>query len=583
LPDKETDSPWRAAGVGKPPAFDMKEVSNGVLIMKTDGGNTAFFARDESRFNNESGLTAEIKIKVIEASYQGFQGACFSVQDGKREGKITFYPDHISIRDQNTEKATYSINTMADFHVYRMTMAKDILKVYVDGGLAASVTLENTVPHKGILFGDLSSEEGENIHAEIDYVIYNVEEALAPAEHPKGTEEGVETIQAPQWNEADARALHSWTTAGIFDVKGVADHILTVRTGGNNIGYFGRIEEGFDNGTGTTAELELRLVQGQAVFAIQDGVREGRLAIYPDHISIQDKNDEKAVYDLNTMDGLHTYRLAMKKDTLNVYVDGDFVEAITLENQVLTRSLLLGDLSPAEGNNIYAQVNYIRHTTDGALDAEGKPMVPPPPTGSAQELAGMPDVTKFSDMRVPPDEEQVSPWGVNGTFAVKEASKGLVTIRTTGNSIGHFTHTDSRFSNDLGLTIELKMKLLEASERGFQGACIAIQNGARECKITFYPDHISIRDVNTEKATHMMDTTDDFHIYRLVVVKDTARFYVDGELVASVTLSSDISSKLLMFGDLSTEEGENIHAQIDYIAYTAGGAFEPTGQPYVTD
>jgi hypothetical protein len=183
--------------------------------------------------------------------------------------------------------------------------------------------------------------------------------------------------------------------------------------------------------------------------------------------------------------------------------------------------------------------------------------------------------SKESDMVVLPDRESPRPWGPGGSFDVWQVSDGIFTIKTGGTNTGFLAQGEDGFDNDTGSTVEVKLKLLDASLHGFQGACIALQNGEREGKLSFYPDHIIIRDANTEKASFEMDTMDDFHIYRLAIIEDTLRVYVDGEEVAGVALKNEVNNKAVIFGDLSQEEDENIYAEIDYLAYSAEGAFAP--------
>jgi hypothetical protein len=182
--------------------------------------------------------------------------------------------------------------------------------------------------------------------------------------------------------------------------------------------------------------------------------------------------------------------------------------------------------------------------------------------------------TKISNMRILPDGE-IEPWDARGIFDIKSASNGILAMKTGDYNTGFLGRVEDGFDNDTGSTVEVKLKLLDASLHGFQGACIALQNGEREGKLSFYPDHIIIRDANTEKASFEMDTMDDFHIYRLAMIEDTLRVYVDGEEVAGVALKNEVNSKAVMFGDLSPEEGENIYAEIDYISYSIEGAFSP--------
>lgn len=577
FPNEEVFSPWQIGG-----RFYVKSVSQGVLTVKTVGTGHGHFNRGDERLNNETGTTVEFKMKLLQASSHGFQGAFFALQDGTHEAKITFYPDSISVRDQNIEKAAYAMNTSNDFHVYRLTMVKDSLRVYVDYNLVATITLEKAVPHKGIIFGDLSTEEGENIHAEFDYIIYDVAGAFFPLGKPAGNDDIAELVR---WNStSDTNLLlntespYSWIRTGIFDATVKPDSGLSMSTTGNNVGYFVRFDNQLDNGKGSTADIKLKLINPPMIFSLQDGTYEGKLVFYPNRIYIQDSVEEIAVYYIDTQDDFHIYRLALKNDILNVYVDGSHIESVYMIENIQTKAVLFGDTSIEDGENMNAQIKYISYTTDGALAPDGQPAIALPITGSAQEIATVPFVTKFSDMRTPPNEERISPWSKHGNFEVAEVSNSKLKLKTTGSNTGLFSHGEGQFDNEVGVTVEVKMKLISASSHGFQGACISVQDGLREAKVTFYPDHISVRDQNAEKATYPMNTMDYFHVYRLAMIRDKLNVYVDGELAASIILENVVKERVVIIGDLSQEDEENIDAVIDYIAYTASGAYDINGQ-----
>jgi beta-glucanase (GH16 family) len=157
-----------------------------------------------------------------------------------------------------------------------------------------------------------------------------------------------------------------------------------------------------------------------------------------------------------------------------------------------------------------------------------------------------------------------------------EARWGLTLDTTgTGTNPAGTGYPIEGFDNTKGSTAEVKMRILEAPVSGSDGAMFSLIDGMREGKISFYADHINIRDQNEVKAVRWMDTTDDFHTYRIAIIGDTLKLFVDGDEVASVTLSGSSSDKKILFGDLSTSEGENINAQVEYLAYSVEGAITP--------
>ena len=119
-------------------------------------------------------------MKILEAPTTGWQGIMFSVIDGKREGKLCFFSDHIEIRDQNELRVKHPMDTGDDFHTYRITILRNIMQVSVDGKEVATVTLSNQVAGKAVLFGDFSDTPGENVNAQVEYLAYSVKGAMAP-------------------------------------------------------------------------------------------------------------------------------------------------------------------------------------------------------------------------------------------------------------------------------------------------------------------------------------------------------------------------------------------------------------------
>lgn len=481
-------------------------------------------------FNNSTGSTVEVKMKILAAPAAGSDGAMLSLIDGSREGKISFHDDRIEIRDQNQVKASHNMDTTDGFHAYRIVIIEDTMKVYVDGSEVASVTLSGSSTDRKILFGDLSSHEGENLTAQVEYLAYSVDGALTPDGAPlKPTwEKG-----AGEWTEV--RQSFSIETSGTeTDPTGTRYPI-----------------EGFDNSTGSTAEVKLKLVEGPyrdgngAIFSLADGRREGGISFFTDHIAILDGNDVTAVRWMDTTDDFHSYRIAIIEDTLGVYVDGDEVSSTSLSAVNTEKKITFGDLSPQEGENLTAQVEYLAYSVDGALT----------PGGAALQPAEGP-------------LEQTGHW--------TEVRWGLI-VDTTGSGTDPCGtgYPIEGFDNSTGSTVEVRMRISEAPASGSDGAMLSLIDGSREGKISFYRDHITIRDTNTSKSTYWMDTTDGFHTYRITIVENSLRVFVDGVEAASVSLSGSNTDKKILFGDLSPQEGENFSAQVEYLAYSVEGATQP--------
>ena len=251
---------------------------------------------------------------------------------------------------------------------------------------------------------------------------------------------------------------------------------------------------------------------------------------------------------MDTTDDFHIYRLAIIGRTLKVYVDGAEVASVVLSGASTDKKILFGDLSLKEGENINAQIDYLAYSVAGARSPDGVPVEPVEEAVAEEEAAG-----EWTEIR--------------RGFTIDTAGTGT-------DPCGTGYPIDS-FDNATGATAEVKMKILEAPAAGSDGAMFSLIDGSREGKISFYDDRIYIRDSNELKKTYKMDTTDDFHIYRLAIIGRTLKVYVDGAEVASVVLSGTNPDKKILFGDLSNKEGENINAQVEYLAYSVAGALAP--------
>jgi len=583
-PDQEANMPWQSVG-----SFEFSEAHGGTLTIKTSGLNPGHYKVSEPRFDDRRGVTAEVRMKLVGAATTGYQGACFTLQDGSREGKLTFYPDRITLRDQNDEVYTHSMSTGDGFHTYRLCIVNGQLALYVDGSLLETVQLKKVVTLKDIAFGDLSREPGENIHAEIDYIIYSTDAAEPPAPRPATLAASASTES--KWHSSSAPAILGradpngiWTLGGEFNVLDCADDVVTLQTNGNNVGYFVHFDGGLDNSIGSSAEITLRMLDGPNVerssflFSIQDGTRDGNLIVEPDRIVIRDGTEDSTIHEMDTTGGFHTYRLALIRNALKAFVDDELVADVVLKDYSSVRAIVWGDVCPDDKVNVCAQVKRVAYTAS-VTDSPTSDLVPlEPPTGAVGAVDGMPHVTKLSDMRALPNTEQVSPWQAEGILGEAGVAEGMLTIATSGANTAYYSHTDDRFDNSIGATVEARIRV-ETLGQSCQRACVAVRDGLREAKMVLYPDGVSISDGDDLRETYAMDTTGGFHLYRMAVRGDTAHLYVDGELAVSAVLSNRSDAKGIVFGDLSPVDGENMRVTVDYVAYTVDGALSPDGTP----
>jgi len=560
-PDQEPGRPWTPRGLLK-----TKRASWGVFTMKTGGSFPGYFELQEGRLDDGRGYTAEVRLRFLGWPRQDHDGAIFSVQDGAREAKLAFFPDRVQVLDQNELKAEYGVDTGA-FHTYRLAAVAGTLNVYVDGRLAASARLSNRVGGRRLLFGDVSSQPGENISVLVDYIAYSVVGARAP--DGMAVEPGPAVPPGLAW-------------ARVTDLAGLpqGDRSRPWQTQGSQVLDLGQAEEALENATGTTVQVRLKLLEGPvsgrdgAVLSIQDGAREGKLSFFADRLEVLDLNNLRATYFTDTTAGFYDYRLAQRGDTLRVYVNGAEVASAYLATPVSRKGLLFGDFSPEPGENFQAQIEYLVYTTQGAFAPEGEAIAPLPAAPAQVPQAAAAEATEAQAKAATEDVPSLA-WQKVEDIDSPLASASPSLVATSGSETWNLGLAEEALDNATGTTVQVKLRLLEGPASGRDGAMLSIQDGAREGKLSFFVDRLEVSDQNQLRSTYLMDTTAGFYDYRLVQRGGILKVYVNGAEVASVLLAIPVSGKGLLFGDFSPEPGGNFQAEVEHLAYTPRGAFPP--------
>lgn len=163
------------------------EVEDGVLRVvdaSSERGEGHCFTVDWDARPEEEAV-AEARMRVVSA--QGDAGVAIWVSNGVSEEGIQFQADHVNLA---FAKLRHDMDTTADFHVYRVTIAGEDLKLYVDGELAIDATGKFTHPaHNGrsqLSFGSVSSAaQGESLW---DYVRFRAPMTVQIARRPPDME-----------------------------------------------------------------------------------------------------------------------------------------------------------------------------------------------------------------------------------------------------------------------------------------------------------------------------------------------------------------------------------------------------------
>jgi len=140
-------------------------VEDGVLHIVDDsserGSGHCFQVEWEADREQESIVEASLKV----VSAEGSAGVCFWLSDGVHEEGVNFSPEGI---DLVFAEVTYEMDTTDDFHLYRVTIAGDDLKLWADDELVIDAsglfTHEANKGRNQLSFGSASSNaKGESL------------------------------------------------------------------------------------------------------------------------------------------------------------------------------------------------------------------------------------------------------------------------------------------------------------------------------------------------------------------------------------------------------------------------------------
>ncbi|NLO05493.1 MAG: hypothetical protein GX131_06635 [candidate division WS1 bacterium] len=144
-------------------------------------------------------------------------------------------------------------------------------------------------------------------------------------------------------------------------------------------------------------------------------------------------------------------------------------------------------------------------------------------------------------------QKPVAPWYRDpGSVRTEEALQdGAMLIADRGQEAGDYHYYRYAWGVDASepAVVEAQAKVISGS------SCVIVSNGTAQERLTLWPDHIDLhfnRDIRYD-----MDTTDDFHTYRLEMQGEDLKVYVDGELRLDATglyNKGGAGSSILSFG-----------------------------------
>ena len=156
------------------------------------------------------------------------------------------------------------------------------------------------------------------------------------------------------------------------------------------------------------------------------------------------------------------------------------------------------------------------------------------------------------------DTEEISPAGF------------LHLISNVDGSVEYY-RTESGLDNSTGTTIEARVKMVSGYTLAESTDAMALQlnDGVQQVFLDIYSDAIA-----TKGETYEMDTTDDYHTYRVTVKAGITKVYVDGVLRITDETSWTSAAKEIHFMG-GYWEGGSIESSWDYVYYRTDGAVAP--------
>jgi hypothetical protein len=157
------------------------------------------------------------------------------------------------------------------------------------------------------------------------------------------------------------------------------------------------------------------------------------------------------------------------------------------------------------------------------------------------------------------------------------AEYGILRSGTYSTDSYNYYRQAADLSNETGTTLEARLKVVSGQPLTTRaiGNNISIFDDARKIRLAIFPDGIRLGDCDVCDE-YEMDTTDDFHVYRLTLLGDTAKAYVDGVVRLSGAAVTNLAWTEIWFGN--DWMGAPDEGFWDYVRYYTGGAIPPSAE-----
>ena len=161
-------------------------------------------------------------------------------------------------------------------------------------------------------------------------------------------------------------------------------------------------------------------------------------------------------------------------------------------------------------------------------------------------------------------------WTKEGAFTTEEINPAgiLHIISDEVSDYGLYYRHGLSFSNSVGATLEVRLKIVEADEE--YDCFFQLLDGTKKHEVVITNTSVTLEG----SEPYNMDTTDDFHTYRVTGQGSTSKLYIDGVLRITQT-SGNMATNGVEFGNVTPTGSELLW---DYIYYRTDGAFLPETQ-----
>jgi hypothetical protein len=170
-------------------------------------------------------------------------------------------------------------------------------------------------------------------------------------------------------------------------------------------------------------------------------------------------------------------------------------------------------------------------------------------------------------------EDFTPPFVIDSAFDTSSVSGGFLHLASSAYA-GYYI-LDSGISNSTGWTLEVRVKIISADA---DSMVIDVADSTYDTYLLFNEGSVSLP-YQTGTPTYSMDTTDDYHDYRVTVLGTDVKLYVDGVLRIDATLTATNSSpsQIWWYNGLVGDPASDSYW--DYFYYNIDGAYAPVSSP----